>query len=174
LSDMESLILILPNLSGVGGVHSYANYADPHHYPSGTMTFNAEAAWNDGAWRKFRIEKREEILEVYVDGLRVIRDITAINNLPGTIHMDMNATGSAVYQIRNLKLYRGEYQLYQPSLTEKEMYGEHIYGDYATKPVTGGNGVNHPTTQGLEEVYCRVLREFVDDIAANRWKYLIT
>jgi hypothetical protein len=172
-SDMKSLILILPNLSGVGGVHSYANYADPHHFPSGTMVFNSADAWNDGAWRNFRIEKRAEILEVYVDGLRVIRDITAINNLPGTIHMDMNGTGSAVYKIRNIRLYKGEYKQYLPSLTEQEMYGEHIYDDYTTKPVTGGNGVNHPSTQGLEEVYCSVLREFVEDISANRWKSLL-
>jgi hypothetical protein len=172
-SNMESLLLILPNLSSVGGVHSYANYADAQHFPSGTMVFNSEDAWNDGAWRKFRIEKRAEILEVYVDGLRVIRDITAINNLPGTIHMDMNGTGAAVYQIRNIKMYKAEYRQYVPSLTEEEMYGPHVYGDYTTKPGIGGNGVNHPSTIGLEEAYCTALSEFVEDISASRWKALL-
>jgi hypothetical protein len=173
LAGIESLILILSNLSGFGGVHSYANYADSFHFPSGTMVYNDQLPWNDGTWRSFRIEKRSEIVEVYVNGARVIRDIAAINNLPGTIHMDMNGTGSAIYKIRNITLFKADYRQYMPLLTEDEMYGPHIYGDYTTKTEIGGNGANHPSTIGLEEVYCTALKEFVEDLSANRWKALL-
>lgn len=164
VNSMESALLIFPNYSGNGLLQNYANFLDFDHY-SITASYTDSVPWNDSAWRSIRVEKRSEVLNVFINGVRCLRDIVAINNLPGKISMRMNGTGSAVYQVRNIKLYGGSYKQYIPRLTEEEMWGQHVNGDYNTKTPYGGNGANHPSTIGLESVYMPALREFIDDLA---------
>lgn len=172
--NYSNVFLIGPNSLGVASIASYANYTDADNFPGHTSQYSDTVPWDDSVWRSIRIEKRAETVNLYVNGSRVIRDYCFINSFPGKINLIMNQTGATIYQIRNLKLYVGEYRRYLPTVTERDMYGEMVIGDYGTKPDYGGSGTNHPSTIGIEEVYCAVLREFVEDIAAHRWKYLIT
>ncbi|MCM3703794.1 hypothetical protein [Paenibacillus macerans] len=172
IGTLETVALFYPSFSGVGAIQNYANYLDAAHY-STTAGHSDTVSWADSTWRTVRVEKRSDVVNIFVNGVRFIRDLVAINNLPGHIVMRMNGTRSAVYQLRNFRFYKGTYKNYTPSLLEKEMWGNHVDGDYDTKSPYGGNGVNHPSTVGLENVYVTVLKEFIDDIAANRWKYLI-
>ncbi|MNC16018.1 hypothetical protein D3C75_638630 [compost metagenome] len=169
----ESVLLIKPNKSGVGRIESFSNYMDVAHYSS-SLDYADSVTWNGGTWRTIRIEKRAENLNVYVNGVRVIRDVVAINNLPGAIRMYLSGTASAVYKIRNIKLSQGTYKQYVPTLTERDMWGLFIDGDYDTKPGNGGNGVNHPSTIGLDATYLPVLREFVDDLASISQKTMLS
>ncbi|MDU0329239.1 hypothetical protein RW092_03365, partial [Paenibacillus sp. 3LSP] len=57
--------------------------------------------------------------------------------------------------------------------TESEMWGPYTNEDYSTKPINGGNGVNHPSTIGLDQVYVPVLREWVEDLSNAQMPTLI-
>lgn len=165
VDSYESVIQFKPDLAGAGWVQSYANFLDAANY-STAVNYTDSVSWNDGVFRNIRIEKRADTLNIFVNGVRVIRDITIMNNLPGAIRMFLSGTGPAVYKLRNIKLYEGKYQQYTPGLLESEMWGSFADGEYSTKTPWGGNGVNHPTTIGLEKAFMPVLREFVDDLAS--------
>ncbi|AIQ26967.1 hypothetical protein P40081_01140 [Paenibacillus sp. FSL P4-0081] len=169
----ESVCLFFPNLAALGQIQNYTNFIDSEHY-SYTADYVDSVSWNGGTWKTIRIEKRAEVVNIYVNGVRVIRDTAAVNNLPGSIRFLMNGTGSAIYKIRNLKLYKGNYKQYVPTLTERDMWGAFVDGDYNTKAGTGGNGVNHPSTTGLDATYLPVLREFVDDLALISQKTMLS
>lgn len=62
-------------------------------------------------------------MNIYVNGIRVIRDLAAMNNLPGIIRMFTKDTAGAVYKFRNVKLYSANYTQYVPTLTETRMWG---------------------------------------------------
>ncbi|MMZ70417.1 hypothetical protein D1872_334500 [compost metagenome] len=64
-------------------------------------------------------------------------------DVPGTLRLE-KPDGSGMIRLKNLKLYRVEYTDFVPSITEYEMYGQHVDSEYSDKPFIGGNGVNHP------------------------------
>lgn len=169
LSGLENVILFSPNYTGgLGRVSMYENYADSSHFPAGKF-WNDTVAWNDGTYRTIRIEKRDDVVDVFINNVRKMRGRFQINNLPGYVSLRKNSGDVGVITLQNLKIYEGVYPHKKPTLTEYEMWGLHEDGAYGTKPVIGGNGVNHPSTIGLEEVYVPALKEFVDDLGKASW-----
>mgnify|MGYP000867918017 CR=1 FL=1 len=162
---IRNCLMIKPLTTGVALMESYSNIGDSTHYTSATKTYTSGISWNDGTYRRIYFEKRDDIIDVFIDGYRVLRDRIQINNTPGEIRLNKNGGSTGLITIQNLILYKGNYKQYLPTLTETEMFGEHILNDYNTKKPYGGNGVNHPSSIGLEEVYVPVLREFVDDLS---------
>ena len=164
----RNTILILPNVGSVASFRSYGNVMDVAHYTSITQQYSPGATWNDGAFRLIRIEKREDVLDVFVDNARVFRDRLQICNIPGSIRFLKDGGSTGLITMQNIKIYKGTYTQYLPSLTEYEMFGLYENGVYTLKPIIGGNGVNHNSTIGYEETDVPVLKEFVDDLAAQK------
>lgn len=129
-----------------------------------TANYDANVSWNDDVYRTIRVQKSDDLLEIYVNGVRAIRDRIQLNNVPGTIYLK-KVGGVGTFSVQNLKIYEGKYTSYMPTLTEEEMFGEYETGVYTTKSPNGGNGINHPSSIGLQRVYMPALKEFVDDIS---------
>lgn len=174
LDGAQSILQISPNIENRGALTHLAQYADREHTPE-TMTaeHTAAATWNDGGWRSVRMEKRGGVFDVFINGVQQLHDLAHLNNLPGNIQFSATNVLSAVYKLRNLRLLGGFYNTYTPTTIENEMWGGYGTGGFMIKPIYGGNGLNHPSAIGIKNVYIPALQEFVDDLAAHRWKYLI-
>ena len=75
------------------------------------------------------------------------------------------ATAGFNVTLSNLRIFEPIYTNYLPTLTDTEAYGTFIDGDYSQRPITGGNGVNHPSSQGIIEMYLPCVKELAEDIA---------
>jgi hypothetical protein len=106
-------------------------------------------------------------VEIFVDGARIIRERIATWNIPGQIMIYKSGTGTGTVRIKNLKLYRKDYADYLPTLTEEEMFGEHVNENYSTKSPFGGNGSNHPASLGLCDTYVKSIKEMMQDISVK-------
>ncbi|MBA9088641.1 lysophospholipase L1-like esterase [Fontibacillus solani] len=163
----ETVSLIFPKHSGgKGAINIFNNLLDMSHWPGSDTYYEAAAGWDDNTFRTFRVEKRRDLLEISVNGVRVYRGRAQINNIPGAFEIRKNSSVGTAFVLKNFKIYQGTYRQYVPTLTDTEMWGPYIADDFNTKPGIGGNGVNHPSTIGIQEVYCTALQEFVDDLAS--------
>lgn len=50
------------------------------------------------------------------------------------------------------------------SLTNDDVYGNYVAEDYTTKYPYGGNGVNHPSSIGYNEIYMPPISEFIEKL----------
>jgi len=164
---VSNLLMLRPFSSGIAKIDSYSDVSDVAHFTSATKTYQTVANWNDDIFRRITIEKRDDILDVFIDGHRILRDRIQICDFPGEIRLTKNAGSVGIITLQSIALYKGEYKQYLPSLSENEMFGLHEYGIYSTKSPYGGNGVNHPSTIALEEVYTPVLNEFINDLSLS-------
>lgn len=163
-----SLIIIGPqNASGVGWIADHNRYLDQAHWGRQGI-YSGSAAWDNNTFRSIRVEKRDDILDIFLDRTRVLRARTKLNNMPGVIRLRKNPGEMGTFTLRNLKLYEGVYRHYLPTLTEYEMWGKYPGKDYGTKPWIGGDGRVHPGSVGIGEVYAVALKEFIDDLADIR------
>ena len=162
-------ILLKPKLStGVARIETYANRADSANLGNTiTKSWSDSTDWNDGVYRTIRIEKREDIIEIFINNIRKLRDRYQINNVPGIIILKKNAGDIGIITLKNIKVYAGTYKQYTPTMTEYETFGLFEDGIYTTKPLIGGNGANHPSTIGVEELYVVALTEFVEDLSRH-------
>jgi hypothetical protein len=153
-------LLLFPRKSD-GYIHfaSYTNFNDQE----GGIVKNALAPFslNDGKYHKITIEKRGAEFICSIDDTRWLKDYVDAWSIEGKMQI-INKTNNSV-QIKNFMICKGIKKQYVPTMTESDYFGEYVAGNTGTKPLTGGNGVNHPSTKGLE-VYEECLAEFVDDI----------
>ncbi|MDO9549126.1 MAG: hypothetical protein Q7J65_09210 [Candidatus Marinimicrobia bacterium] len=162
---IRNCLMVKPLSGGAAAIESYANIGDVAHYTSPTKSYFPGISWNDGVYRRITFEKRDDIIDVFIDGARVLRDRVQINNTPSEIRLNKNGGSIGLITVQNLVIYKGEYKQFLPTLTESEMFGDHVNLDYTTKKPYGGNGVNHPSSIGLEETYVPAMREFVEDLS---------
>lgn len=165
----SNVALIFP--VAVGGAKSvnYSKYANPTENV-GTMAWNGATALNDNVYRKYRLQKRGSLVELFIDNARLWAERIETWDVPGLIRLEKD--GGGTIRLRNLKLYRVEYTDHLPTLTEYEMFGQHVDGNYDNKPLIGGNGVNHPASPGLAETYVRCIKELVQDLQMTDGKPL--
>ncbi len=164
----ETVVLFMPHQTpGFGTIYIFSNYLDVAHF-SGNDTYVATIPWDDGVYRNFRVEKHDDILETFVNGAGVYRGRLKLNNLPGSFSLHKGSNAETEYILRNFKIYGGKHRQYAPVLTEQDMWGLFTNGDYATKEPNGGNGVNHPSSVGINQVYIPALQEFVQDLSKFR------
>lgn len=158
-------IYILPKSSTNGGngqVKSYAEFVD-NRWGGGFASYASSSPY---ASISVKIEKREDVLDIYIDDVRVIRDSVFALNQAGNIRIiNSNIAGSVgIISLANIKLYKGEYKSCLPELTETDMWGTYTTAaDTGTKLPTGGNGLNHPSNIALSECYAQAIKECVDD-----------
>ena len=164
-------IIIVPRLTtgGLGRIRSYTNNADYLNLgASQTVEKNLAMAITT---LNFRIEKRDNVIEVYreeLDGTNelLIRDKVNVWDIQGYIYIYFNfRTAGCTMTISNLRLFEAVYTNYLPTLSDNEAYGKYIDNDYTQKPITGGNGANHPSCYGLREMYLPCVKELAEDIA---------
>ncbi|MDU0333112.1 hypothetical protein RW092_23345, partial [Paenibacillus sp. 3LSP] len=130
----ETVVLVMPKAtSGVARIDVYYNFLDVGHYPVND-SYVADSPWDDNVYRNIRIEKREDILEIIVNGVGVYRGRLELNNLPGGILLRKGSNAGTPYTIKDFKFYAGKYRQYVPTLTESEMWGPYTNEDYSTKP----------------------------------------
>lgn len=55
--------------------------------------------------------------------------------------------------IKNMKLGVGREKLYVPAISDLDFWGIPSASSGTTRPVTGGNGINHPSSRGTAAVY---------------------
>jgi hypothetical protein len=174
MSSILNSIIITPNASSNsnnGRIQSYTNAADSANWTSDATTmYNHASAFS---LQRVRISKRDDILEIsLVDGTTgidtvVIRDKINVWNAPGAIVIMKNAGSTMTCKVLAMEVLEDKYQMFMPTLTDSEMYGAYVAGDYSKKTPYGGNGVNHPSSIGLEEVYVPALKEFVEDVVRS-------
>ncbi|MBA9088724.1 hypothetical protein FHR92_005242 [Fontibacillus solani] len=164
-TSQETTVLIFPKHSAAkASVNVFNNFLDQSHWPGSDSYYEADTSWDDNTYRTIRAEKRRDLIEISVNSVRVYRGRAQINNIPGAFEIRKNSSVGTEFVLKNFKIYEGTYRQYVPTLTDTEMWGPYVADDYNTKPGIGGNGVNHPSTIGVQEVYCTALKEFVDDL----------
>jgi len=148
----------------VGKINNSNSWSDYTSWGSTTTaTYSDTAAFT--TTQNFIIKKNANVLEITLNGIVILKDNIYVNDSIGDIVFRLGGAGSTTTaSISGLRLYKGMYQSFTPSLTEEEMWGLYIFNNVATKSKTGGNGVNHPSMLGLETIVMPCLREFVDDI----------
>lgn len=60
-----------------------------------------------------------------------------------------------------------------PMLTDEDIVGKYILGDYTIKYPYGGNGVNHPTSGGLLNLYYRGIVQLADIIKTRNLERIV-
>lgn len=164
-TSLRNPMQIFPRQADVGVISLYPTYVDASHGNTASKT-TLTYSLDDNTTRKIRIEKRCDLVDVYLDDIRVNRARYAINNANGLLILKKVGTAtSGVVYIKNLKLYIGDYEKYTKVISEQEMFGIHILDDYINiRPPYGGNGANHPSTLGIEKCYVPCLQELIEDL----------
>jgi len=165
---MDNRILLFPNATNVFKIKSYGNNPDSAELgATETKLYAASVSYSDDIYRKYAIEKINNIFKFYIDDLLILTDpYFCINNLPAKISLkkDAGSTGVATIKKDTIKLWEYEYETYSESMTDEDMYGKYVSGDTSTKSPYGGNGINHPSSIGINQVYVPALREAVEDM----------
>lgn len=164
-STHYNLLTILPKTSSNLVVQSYSRNACAALWgASPTVSYTAPAVTS----KRFRIEKRCGMLEVYMNEALILRDSLDTWDSPGTFSIERTSTTTAnTLNLYQIQLYTAEYPMSMPSLLEREMFGVYDASDTAnTKQPYGGNGFNHPSSIGLQTVYVPVVDELITDIAS--------
>lgn len=163
LDGVNNTLLIIPNTpTNKASINAYPDIADSEHFNTSAF-YDDVVNWNNSVYKHIRIEKRDDVLNIYVNSTRVLRCRVNLNNIPGKINLKKSSGSMGTITIQSIRLFGAEYPQYTPTLTDFEMWGKHIFGEYSTKP-TGGNGVNHPTPIGVSKVYHTAIKEFINDL----------
>ena len=110
------------------GIKLYTKFSDYANWGLVSKNFTGSAIG------KIKIKKRNEYISVYLNGNCILRDVCEVGYPFGKINF---GSSDSANEISNIKLYVDEYQYYTPSITETEMYGEFVDGDYNTKQAFG-------------------------------------
>lgn len=170
---MPNTVLLLPNTSSKGTVRCYGNSPDSAELGStATAEYISAATYSDDTYRPFVIEKINNVVKIVSSNTVVIRDINYnINNAPAKISIKKDVGSVGVAYIKDIKLYDYEYESYIPSLTDEQIYGLFNAADPSTTKLPyGGNGVNHPSSIGISEIYSPCINEFVNDLPLTNTK----
>jgi GDSL-like Lipase/Acylhydrolase family len=167
-SQRNNQLTVFPQRSGVSVTQlaSYTNIADFGNWGNSGLTIakNLDAVQST---LNLRIEKKDNIIEVHeeIGGSAIkllLRDKIRVWDTHGIIRL--SNTGNLTSQISNLKVYQPIYDNYMQTITEQETWGQFVDGDYTLKSPFGGNGVNHPSSIGVKEMYLPAIKEFVGEI----------
>lgn len=99
------------------------------------------------------------------DETRVLRDLADTVDAPGWIQLGYASGGGCT--LKGIEVFDSEYPNYAQMITDDQMYGGYIEGDYGVKQPYGGNGVNHPSSIGVQEIYTPCMAELVEDISSH-------
>lgn len=164
----ENQVAIYPKFTdNLARIMSSMRIADNARYNPFTTTTFVDGVAYESTDVDVTITKQGSIIEVKLGSpeSRVIRDYVDCWDTPGYIdftYNTQNANESVV--VKSIEVFGAEYPEYLPSLLDEELFGEYVAGDYSVKAPYGGNGVNHPTSIGIEECYVPALTEMVRDI----------
>jgi hypothetical protein len=162
--DLHNATLLFPEqATGKGAIASYGNWVNSAYYPEATGSVGVAYSLKAYEYVNIRLEKRGAEFNVYVFDTRILRDYISSWGVSGSI--SFQHFNSNTIKVKNIKVYKGKPKPYYKTMTEEDMWGNYIKDNFGTKPIRGGNGVNHPSTVGLNEVYVPAIKEFVDDIA---------
>jgi len=162
---LNNQLMIYPNLGGVTKVYSYGRISDSANHTYLTDSYIHDSVISSQYWR---IEKRENVLKVFIDDVPetiiVYDDKVDINNILGNITFVKQGGSVSTIKINNLTFFDPKYIGYKQTITEEEMWGKFVNNNYSTKPITGGNGANHPSARGVTQIYGVAIQEMISDI----------
>ena len=170
--ELRNTIEIYPNSGGNAMIKAFEHINDFAHF--GTFEMATTSSYSFVGMKStmdLRIEKKGKTLKVFtvdvntVETLILLDNNFNINNVLGEIQLLKGGSTSTI-SITNLRYFEAKYLRYQKSITEQGMFGEYIEGNTDAKPITGGNGVNHPSSKGIAQVYGIPVYEMVGDILA--------
>jgi lysophospholipase L1-like esterase len=133
-------------------------------YDGGTPIHKVVLTFNINTTYKLKIEVINENLIVYVDNEEVVRYDKLIRYFSFTKLTIQALSSDGLTELKNVELYELEDVTYTPSLTSADIFGQFIDGNYVKRMTTGGNGVNHPSSQGYKEIYYPVIDELINDL----------
>ncbi|WP_157764101.1 hypothetical protein [Paenibacillus borealis] len=153
--------------SNLAKIDSAMRIADNAHYTIFITGSYADTVAYEGVDVVLTITKQGPIVEIKLgdNETRIIKDYADCWDVPGTLDM-LYTTGTAGESllVKSIEVWGAEYPEYLPVLLDREMFGAYAAGDYSVKQPYGGNGVNHPSSIGIEEGYVPALVELVEDI----------
>lgn len=168
----ENRVTITPkSVDNFAHINTYLRCADyPNWSGSGDTTLFTDTESYEGKDITLIISKRAEKVEIrklnsygYEDIL--IEDYADSWDVHGYFdfrYIPANTGDSLI--IKSIEINGAEYPQYIPKITENEMFGGFVDGDYSTKMPYGGSGANHPSSIGISEVYEPAIDEMVKDI----------
>ncbi|MFB5764079.1 hypothetical protein [Paenibacillus medicaginis] len=90
IADQGSVILFYPKEpSGVGAIGDYSRYLDHAHWGRQGL-YTDSVFWDDNTFKRIRVEKRGDILDIFLNRIRVMRTRTKLNNFnhPATVGIE--------------------------------------------------------------------------------------
>jgi len=166
-------VQITPNSPTNGNkslVLSYAKIADYTNWGSSGMSASKILPTSESVFN-IRIEKRGSVLEVHrevggvAQGLLLRDKLEVWDSIGNLVIVHNGITSGATTTISNFRMFEPLYTDYLPELTEKMAWGNFNPSDTGLKTPYGGNGVNHPSSIGIKDMYLPCVEEFVSDIA---------
>ena len=163
--DISNQLCIFPNYDGITKIESLGRFADATNLAYKTAIYNHPSMTTA---QYIRVEKKGNILKVFIDDdpetLVIYDDKLDVNNVLGEIEFIKQGGSVSTINLLNLAFYEPKYVEYKKTISEAEMWGAFVNLDYTTRPITGGNGVNHPSSRGVAQVYGTPINEMISDI----------
>ncbi|OMF21893.1 SGNH/GDSL hydrolase family protein [Paenibacillus sp. FSL H8-0259] len=164
----DNAVIFYPKFtSNLAKIDSAMRIADNAHYTTFITGSYADTVAYESVDVVLTITKQGPIVEIKLgdNETRIIKDYADCWDVPGTLDM-LYTTGTAGESllVKSIEVWGAEYPEYLPVLLDREMFGAYAAGDYSVKQPYGGNGVNHPSSIGIEEGYVPALAELVEDI----------
>lgn len=170
--ELKNTICIFANLEGHGAVKSYGHINDNAHFS--TFEMATTSVYNFASIQSvlnFRIEKKGKTIKIFtidnatgIETLIIYDNHFDINNILGEIHFIKQGGSISTINITNIRYFEAKGVEYQKFMTEELMFGKYIEGDTNVKAITGGNGVNHPSSRGIAQIYGVPIYEMLSDI----------
>lgn len=162
----RNIFQILPNL-GAGVVYYDSYFNAPDSGNLGAVYTNrvvGSASYSDGIYRHYLIQKVDDNFQVLVNSAPTVRTKVQINNLKGGLRLQKLAGSIGIVTIKDLKIYNLDEREFIGALSDEQIWGNYAEGSAETQEPFGGNGINHPSSIGLQEIYLPCIREFVNDL----------
>lgn len=166
----DNRCVINPKTTTVATLNSYLRIGDYQDwtndggFQTGGYNFGSSLEGQDIV---LTISKKNNVVDYKygIDELRVIRDIADVVDAPGWIQLAYSSGNGCL--LKGIEIFEADYPNYSQTITDDQMYGGYASGDYGVKQPYGGNGVNHPSSIGVQEIYTPCMAELVEDISRH-------
>ena len=103
----------------------------------------------------------ESLINVYINNVLILTVNSFYDFREGYLALGSEVGGTV---ISNLSINDYINKRVTPKLKDDDIVGNFVLDDYTTKLPNGGNGVNHPTSQGIIYLYKKPMLDFVNSV----------